>query len=48
MRWLDAVIRVLQHVHHFLLACVQGAEIVTQENTQENAELSELDIKKDL
>ena len=48
MRWLDVVIRVLQHVHHFLLACVQVAEVVTPENTQENAEVTEQDTRNDL
>lgn len=45
MRWLDAVIRVLQHVHHFLLACVQVAEVVTPEVTETN---DPVDTRKDL
>lgn len=42
MRWLDAAIELLQHVHHFLLACVQGVEVVTQENTQENVSTEDI------
>lgn len=46
MRWLDVAIRLLQHVHHFLLACVQVAEVATQENTQENEHHLRKDIQE--